>query len=117
MMEMVILGGTIVIGMVLASLWMLAITVNMMLNKKFMMWFVKKYMKLLENIRGEDVTYFIVYACLFAFLGSLANEIEVSNGSESTGQFILHSIVTVGASTHSNNDVTCMQIGVVQVPA
>ena len=53
MMEMFVLGATIVIGMVLASMWMLAITVNMMTNKKFMMWFVKKYMKLLEEIVDE----------------------------------------------------------------
>ena len=53
MLEMFVLGATIVIGMVLASLGMLVVTFKLMLNKKFMMWFVKKYMKMLEEITNE----------------------------------------------------------------
>jgi len=52
---MIVLGLTIVIGMVLASLAMLVITFKIMLSKKWMLWFVKKYMKMINEIT-EEVT-------------------------------------------------------------
>jgi len=55
MLEMIVLGLTIVIGMVLASLAMLVITFKIMLSKKWMLWFVKKYMKMINEIT-EEVT-------------------------------------------------------------
>lgn len=53
MLEMVVLGVTLVLGQVIASLVMVYLTFKLMMSKKFMLKFVKQCMKFLEEITEE----------------------------------------------------------------